>query len=160
MPEGQVENYQGAGTPTVISEGWDSYISVYNDTGASVPEGSVVEVGFATSTDGMYPQIVQPATNSGVFHVVGIVNNTKMGSSAIADNTWGLVQIRGYCPKVLLAGATTINHTVLTTNTSYNATSSGAATQTTATIGIAKTAGAGSPLSAPVWLYGLPVALT
>lgn len=161
MPVGSVPNYRAAGVPEFIEEGWDQFLLVYNDTGSAVAEGSVVEVSYANSgTAGNYPQIVQPATESAVMHVVGVVNNGKLNVSGIAASTWGFVQIRGYCPKVLLTSATTAQHTLVTANSAFTATTSGAATQTTATFGIAKTVGAGSPLVTDVWLYGKLIALT
>jgi len=166
MAIGQAPNYRAAGVPEVVEEGYDEFLLVYNDTGSDVPEGSVVEISFAnSSTAGNYPQIVQPATESTVMHKVGVVNNAKLSSATasyagIKSATWGFVQTRGYCPKVLQASATTISHTLLTTNTSYNATDTGNATQTTATFGIVKTSNAVSPYTTDAWLYGKLVALT
>ena len=161
MASGAAINYRAAGVPEYIETGFDQFIAVYNDTGADVAEGSVIEVSFANSTTAaIYPQIVKPATESAVMHVVGVVNNALLGSGPIKASTWGFVQIRGYCPSVLMAGAATVSHTLVTTNSAYTATDTAAATQTTATFGIVKTSNAVSPYTTDAFLYGKLIALT
>lgn len=161
MPAGDVENYQGAGTPTVISEGFDLFIGVYNETGSALAEGDVVKVNPLNSTTaGMYPQATVPATQAAIVHLIGVVNNAKMGSASIANASWGLVQIRGHCPKVATAGAVAaVDHQLITTNTTKTATSSGATTESTAAFASAKsTVGGAGFVSA--WLHGRVISMT
>ncbi len=160
MPSSDAQNYVGAGVPELISEGFDLFIKVFNETGAALTKGQVVKVSFANSTSGMYPQAVQPGTNSAVIHMMGVVANSKLGSSSIANLAWGLVQIQGYCPEIATAGTvSTVDHQLVTTNTSYNATSSGATTETTAGFAAAKSIVTGAGFVSG-WIYGRFIAMT
>jgi len=155
-----IQNYVGPGAPEVIYEGYDVYIKVFNETGAALTEGQVVKVSPASSTSGQYPSAVQPTTNAAVIHIIGVVNNGKLGVSSIANLTWGFVQIQGYCPKIATAGAvTTVDHQLITTNASYNATSSGATTETTASFASAKSTVGGAGFVSG-WLTGRLIAMT
>ena len=160
MADAIVQNYQGAGAPEVIIEGYDTYIKVFNETGAALTEGSVVKVSPANSTSGIYPSAVQPATQAAVVHIIGVVNNAKLGVASIANLSYGFVQVAGYCPKIATAGAvTTVDHQLVTTNTSYAATSSGATTESTSSFASAKSTVGGAGFVSG-WLTGRLIAMT
>jgi hypothetical protein len=163
MPSSDVENYQGSGTPTVIQEGYDTLIGIFNDAASSLANGSVVEVSFFNSTTaGVYPWCKQPATQATVVHLIGVVDNSKIGQGAagIPAATWGLARIRGYCPAILGAAAITTEHTLTSTNTAWTATDTAGSTLATNTFGIAKSTGLTvSPYTATAYIFGYYVAM-
>jgi len=161
MSVGYVQNYTGAGSGEWIREGYDTFLLIYNETGAALSEGSLVEISFANSTTaGNYPQAVKPgAKQTTIMHLIGVVRNYKLGSAGIASAAWGLVQVRGYCPTVLQAAAVTAGDTFTTTASAYTGTDSSAATKTLASVGIAKTANSVSPYTTDAWLFGELIAL-
>lgn len=161
MPVGQVENYQGVGVPELIQEGYDVFLKVFNDTGSAITEGSVCKVNPATSgTSSIYPSLTRPATQASVLHIIGVVNNARLGKADIADKSWGYVQIQGYCPKIATAGAVaTVDHQLITTNNAFTATSSGATTETTASFASAKSTVGGAGFVTG-WIHGRLISMT
>lgn len=104
MATGNVPNYQGAlGAADIIDSGFDRYIKVYNDTGAAITNGALYHLSYEKDADSLDPSarptLTACATSSVYQHIV-VVNNLPLGLGTIADQAYGYVQVRGYCPKV------------------------------------------------------------
>jgi hypothetical protein len=103
MSVANIPNYRDQiGAVDMPGDDPDQYLLIYNDSGAALAEGACYFVTFIPSgTAGKWPTVTTPAT-SAVRQVVGVVNNWLFGSATIADKSWGYVQTRGYCSKVLM----------------------------------------------------------
>lgn len=105
MPSGNVsDNYRGAlGSYSIIENGMDKYILVYNDRAATVTNGDVFFLSFLKDADSASPSyrptLDTPAT-SAIYRQVVVANNFPDGKSNFLDTEWGWVQIAGYCPDV------------------------------------------------------------
>lgn len=161
MPTGVSNGYQGGNSVGVVNDGYSRYIKVYNDSGAAVSEGAVVEISFADSgTAGKYPCIATPIETATSTVLIGVVSNFLNNASTIPDDSWGWVQVRGYCDKLNTAGSVTIEHHLEVTAAAPTVatTEASATTWTTSTFAVAKSAvtGAGE-ISA--FLFGKPVVI-
>lgn len=103
MSEGSVPNYQGAlGSVEIVENGHDLFVKVYNDTGAAVTNGDVFILSYEKDADSLSPSARPTLTavpaSSAIYQHIAVVNNARKGKTTIADQEWGWVQIRGYCP--------------------------------------------------------------
>ena len=135
MSTGSVEGYRGAlGAYPVIRNGFDKFILVYNDTGAAVTNGDLYHISYEKDADSLSPSarptLTACATTS-VYQHIGVVNNSPLGASTIADQAWGYVQVRGYCPDVKCTTATqAIDTYIQGTNGTQAATNDGSSRTT------------------------------
>ncbi len=149
-----VSGYEGGlGVYDLVEQGYEQYIKIYNDTGAALNVGEVVLLDFFKDADSLSPSarptVATPAT-SAIYRQYGVVNNIvpnnlpvagsvpTNSSTAIADTTWGYIQLRGYCPKIKGTGITA-EHLFQGTNASLSASDDGTS-YTTDSIGLAFTA--------------------
>jgi hypothetical protein len=124
----EISGYRAAaGVVDRAGETNEKFILVYNESGSSIPNGSVVFVSMIPSTTaGYYPQTATPATTA-VQQVIGVVNNIQLDKTAIAASAWGYVQVRGYCPKVLMTASIAAKVFLQAANGTYTSVSDGAA---------------------------------
>jgi hypothetical protein len=106
MPIANISNYRGqVGAVDMPGADPDVYILVYNDSASALAAGACYFVTFIPSgTAGKWPTVVAPTTTS-VRQMVGVVNNWMRNSATIPAYSWGYVQIRGYCAKVLMTAS-------------------------------------------------------
>lgn len=159
MSSGNISGYQGATGVAAVIQGasGEEFILVYNGTASTVyTNGDAYNVSFANDATGVYPILATPATDSVGTTVVGIVNNTPLGSTTIAAGAWGYVQVAGYCEAITGDGsAITIGHGLKCGNSAIVATDEGTATLTAKSFAIAKTTGAASAgVQVAGWLLG------
>ena len=145
MPNSSANGYQGGNSVGMIGDDFDQFIKVFN-TGTALSEGAVYNVDMADDADGYYPKPTAIATDTVGRTLVGVVTTDVTGSAGIAADTWGWMQVRGYCAKVNVNTDVTDENTLKTTNATAYATDEAGATQTAKTFAIAKGAitGAGS----------------
>jgi len=97
----KITNYRGAvGAVEKVGDGFDQFIRVYNDTGGTATNGDVYFLSFEKDADSLSPSArptLESLATSSVYRDIVVVNDTR---GSIADQDWGLVQIRGYCPAV------------------------------------------------------------
>jgi hypothetical protein len=112
MPAGNVPNYQGAEDgQEIIRDGFNVYVKVYNDLTAAVTNGDVYFLSYEKDADSLDPSVrptlvaCATTTTTGFQHIA-VVNNKPLGKGTIADQEYGYVQIRGYCPDVKTTTAT------------------------------------------------------
>ena len=164
-----VQNYQG-GTNVlgeVIRVGSEEYIKVYNDTGAAIADGDIYWLSFLKDADSLSPSArptldaVTSATAAygNTPRLFCVVANGRFGSGAatIADQAWGFVQTKGYCPTVKTTGTVTAEDYIQGTTASQAATTDGT-TITVDSFGVAVTTAASNLCEAV--LFGHPVNFT
>lgn len=97
---GHIPGYKG-NEVEMKGDVFDRFYKIYNDTGGVLTNGDVVTINFGADNDstGYYPLVATPATTS-IPVVVGVVENSALGLGTIADQAWGFVQTRGYCPAI------------------------------------------------------------
>jgi hypothetical protein len=121
------------------------FIKVFNDSDAAYTNGGVYGLSFKNDSDsnGFYPILESPTTDTDALHWIVVVNNSPLGKATIADDAWGYVQLKGYCPAITVNTTVTLDHYMeLITATAY-ATDDGT-TKTTGSFGIAKSTSATS----------------
>lgn len=145
MSASSVNGYQGGNAVGMVGEDFDQFIKVFN-TGTALSEGAVYNVDLADDADGYYPKPTAIATDTVGRTLVGVVINDVTGKAGIAADTWGWVQIRGYCAKVNTNTDATDGNTLKTTNATAYATDEAGTTLTAKSFAIAKSSvtGAGS----------------
>jgi hypothetical protein len=104
MSFGEVQNYQGAlGAIDMIGASHDIFIKVYNDIGSAITNGDVYFLSYLKDADSLTvsarPTLDALATTA-VYRQVVVVNNSALGKATIADQDYGYVQVKGYCPDV------------------------------------------------------------
>lgn len=144
MSSSAAQGYQAGNSVGMNGGDFDQFIKCYNDTGAAIAEGAVYNVNMADGADGYYPTVTAIATDTVGTTVVGVVTNDVHGAAGLPSNDWGWLQIRGYCAKINVNAAVTINHALKTTNTNVYATTEGTATLAATSFAIAKTAATGA----------------
>ena len=154
MTNGSVSGYQGGlGVYDLVGQGFELYIKVYNDLGATINNGDVYFLDWKKDADSLSPSarptLVACATTA-VQRQVVVVNNITPNnlpvagsvptnsSTSIADTTWGYVQLRGYCPKIKAASGVLIDDFLEAVNASQEAADDGT-TQTADSFAIAVT---------------------
>lgn len=144
MPtNGSVAGYEGSvGVYDIIENGYDQLIKVYNDLGATVNNGDVYFLDWKRDADSLSPAVrptLVACATSAVQRQVVVVNNVQLGKESIADQAFGYVQLRGYCPKVKCAATIAVDDFLQGANGSQAAADDGT-TQTADSFGIAVTA--------------------
>lgn len=102
-------NYQGAnGAIEVLSDGFDEYIKIYNDTGAALNNGDnyFLELNI-DADDGVIRPVVKACATSAVRRHIVVIDNSPLLKDTIADQAWGFVKSRGLCIKVKANAAIT-----------------------------------------------------
>ena len=140
MSQGNVEGYVGAlGAYPVIENGFDKWILVYNDLGAAVTNGDCYHISYEKDADSLSPSgrptLVAMATSS-VYQHVGVVENSPLVKTTIADGEWGYVKVRGYCPTIKCTTATQAIDTYIQGTNGTQAASNDGSSRTTDSIGI------------------------
>lgn len=150
---GSVSGYEGGlGVYDLVEQGFEQYIKIYNDTGATLSNGDVVCLEWFKDVDSLTvsarPTVKTPATTA-IYRQFGVVNNIipnnlpvagsvpTNSSTGIADTTFGYIQLRGYCPLIKGAGVTA-EDCFQAVNASTSAATDGASV-TTDSIGVAIT---------------------
>jgi len=146
----------GTGQVTRVSGAdGEEFLLVYNDTGATLANGTVKIIDWTDDADskGYFPTPGAPATSSDAIQLVAVVNDAEGTTSGIADQEWGWVQTKGYCPAITAAaGDVTDEHYLEVLNGGTAATDDGASL-TTKSFGIAKGAAVAAATFAGV-LFG------
>lgn len=152
-----ISGYQGGlGVYDLVSQGFEQYIKVYNDTGGTISNGDVYFLEWFKDTDSLSPSArptlgVCATGTSTIYRQIVVVNNIipnnlpvagsvpTNSSTGIADATWGYVQLRGYCPKIKCAATIAIDDLLNATDASQTA-ADGGTSYTTNSFAIAVTA--------------------
>lgn len=131
-----ISDYRSATLASPLAEigsGDERWVLVYNNTGGALTNGDIKEVSFLVDTGTLNaaastsaPMIVAvpkaPATSAGEITVVGVVDNSKLDLSTIADTAYGYVKVAGVI-QALCNGGTDIvigdQLEVLTTATAF-----------------------------------------
>lgn len=118
MSSGNVQNYEGAADGVEeIKLGGNRWLKCFNNTGGALTHGDVVVVSGLSANSGeaastKFPTVVTPATQAtpktsrvGVVDtsIAAEVNATRTTSSlgtSWPDQSWGYVQVAGYCAAV------------------------------------------------------------
>jgi hypothetical protein len=129
---GQIFQYEGA-------DG-ERFILVYNDTGATLVNGTVKLLDWTDDADskGYYPTPGAPVEEAGAFQLIGVVNDTEGDTSGIADQEFGWLQVKGYCPAIIAAAGDVIDEHYLEVIAAGTAATDDGATLTSKSFGIAK----------------------
>lgn len=102
MSANQSNDYEGGKSLEVLRTADGSiFYKIYNDSASALSNGASYFLSFIpTSTAGAYPTVAACAS-AAVAQKVVVVNNAQSGKTTIPAYSWGYVQYRGYCPKVL-----------------------------------------------------------
>jgi hypothetical protein len=116
-------------------------LKVWNDTGGNILDGECYFLSYVKPTDSTnVPAADAMATSATIYRQIIVVANAEFGDgSVVADDTWGWVQIEGYCSKIKCAATIAIGDFLQGANASTEAADDGT-TITTDSFGIATTA--------------------
>jgi hypothetical protein len=118
------------------------YLKVFNDIGSALTNGDVYFLSWAKDTTvGTYrPTLDACATSATVFRQVVVVNNAPLRAATIADDAWGYVQVRGYCPVIAVTASVSAGELYLQAVTGTAIAATDGASVTNDSFGIAVTA--------------------
>ena len=139
-----VTNYRNATgiMPEFSDSDGNTYVYVYNDTGAAISNGDVYMLGYAADADSLSPSAfntLDACATTAIYRQMVVVNNLPLGKTTIADQEYGYVQKKGYIPKVKVAATIAIGDYIQGANASQEAADDGT-TITTDSFGVAVTA--------------------
>lgn len=122
------------------------FIKVWNDIGSTINDGDVYFLAWVKPSDSTNVPTLDACATTAIYRQVAVVANGEFGDVAsIADDTWGWVQVEGYCTKIKCAATIAVGDFLQGVNASVEAGDDGT-TLTADSFGIAVTA-VGDPAS-------------